>query len=136
MRPSGPAQAAAPGHRGQDPAHDPPGTAPGCHPLILDKDGTHTHPRVQQWLEAHPRYHWHFTPKGANWLNQLERFFAELTRKRVRRGSFRSVRELQRAIREYVTEHNRHARPFVWTASASKIIRKVRHCKQVLVTGH
>jgi transposase len=78
----------------------------------------------------------HFTPKGANWLNQLERFFAELTRKRVRRGSFRSVRELQRAIREYVTEHNRHARPFVWTASASKIIRKVRHCKQVLVTGH
>ena len=104
--------------------------------LILDNYGTHTHPRVEQWLEAHPRYQFHFTPKGASWLNQVERFFAELTRKRIRRGSFRSVREMERAIREYVAEHNRHARPFVWTASASQIIRKVRNCKRALVTGH
>jgi len=104
--------------------------------VILDNYGTHTHLRVQQWLEAHPGYHFHFTPKGASWLNQVERFFAELTRKRIRRGSFRSVPELERAIRQYVAEHNRHARPFVWTASASQIIRKVRHCKQALVTGH
>jgi len=75
-------------------------------------------------------------PRGASWLNQVERFFAELTRKRIRRGSFRSVRELERAIRDYVAEHNRQARPFVWTASASQIIRKVRNCKQALVTGH
>ena len=104
--------------------------------LILDNYGTHTHPRVEQWLEAHPRYQFHFTPKGASWLNQVERFFAELTRKRTRRGSFRSVRELERAIRDYVAEHNRQARPFVWTASASQIIRKVRNCKRALVTGH
>lgn len=67
---------------------------------------------MEQWLEAHPRYHCHFTPKWASWLNQVERFFAELTRKRIRRGSFRSVPALQRAIREYVAEPNRHARPF------------------------
>jgi len=89
----------------------------------------HTHPRVEQWLEAHPRYHFHFTPKGASWLNQVERFFAELTRKRIRRGTFRSVGELEWVIREYVAEHNRHARPFARTASPSRVIRKVRHCK-------
>lgn len=84
--------------------------------LILDNYGTHTHPKVQHWLEAHPRYRFHFTPKGASWLNQVERFFAELTRRRIRRGTFRSVGELERAIREYVAAHNQRARPFVWTA--------------------
>lgn len=104
--------------------------------LILDNYGTHTHPKVQQWLEAHPRYRFHFTPKGASWLNQVERFFAELTRKRIRRGTFRSVRELERAIRDYVAAHNQQARPFIWTASATSIIRKVRRCKEALVTEH
>ncbi len=104
--------------------------------LILDNYGTHTHPKVQQWLAAHPRYHFHFTPKGASWLNQVERFFAELSRKRLRRGTFPSVRALEQAIRDYIAEHNKHARPFQWTASAASIIRKVRQCKKVLVTGH
>jgi len=104
--------------------------------LILDNYGTHTHPKVLEWLEAHPRYRFHFTPKGASWLNQVERFFAELTRQRIRRGTFRSVRELEKAIQDYVRAHNHRARPFVWTATASKIIRKVRRCKEVLVTGH
>jgi transposase len=104
--------------------------------LILDNYGTHTHPKVLEWLEAHPRYGFHFTPQRASWLNQVERFFAELTRQRIRRGTFRSVRELEKAIRDYVRAHNQRARPFVWTATASKIIRKVRRCKEALVTGH
>jgi hypothetical protein len=104
--------------------------------LILDTQGAHTQPRIEQGLEAHPRYQFPFTPKGAGWLNQAERFLAERTRKRIRRGSFRGVRERERAIREYRAGHNRHARPFVWTPSASRIIRNVRHCKQALLGGH
>jgi len=83
--------------------------------LILDTQGAHTQPRIEQGLEAHPRYQFPFTPKGAGWLNQAERFLAERTRKCIRRGSFRGVRERERAIREYGAGHNRHARPFVWT---------------------
>ena len=74
--------------------------------LILDNYGPHTHPQVLEWLEAHPRYRFHFTPQGASWLNQVERFFAELTRQRIRRGTFRSVRELEKAIQDYVRAHN------------------------------
>lgn len=104
--------------------------------LILDNYGTHTHPKVQQWLAAHPRYHFHFTPTGASWINQVERFFAEITRKRIRRGTFRSVRELERAIKDYIANHNKRAQPFAWSATAAGIIRKVRHCKEALDTGH
>ncbi len=68
--------------------------------LILDNYGTHTHPKVLQWLEAHPRYRFHFTPTGASRLNQVERFFAELTRQRIRRGTFRCVRELEKASQD------------------------------------
>ncbi len=104
--------------------------------LILDNYGTHTHPKVQEWFADHPRYHLHFTPTGASWLNLIERWFAEISRKRIRRGTFKSVADLIRAIRQYVREYNRDPRPFIWTARASRILRKVRHCKEALETGH
>jgi len=104
--------------------------------LILDNYGTHKHPTVKTWLAEHPRFHFHFTPTGASWLNLVERFFAEITRKRLRRGTFRSVPALIAAIRGYVREHNKDPRPFIWTASASKILRKIKRCKEVLETGH
>lgn len=104
--------------------------------LILDNYGTHTHPAVEAWFAAHPRYHRHFTPTGASWLNLVERFFAEITDKRIRRGTFRSVGELTRAIRDYIHRRNHSPQPFVWTASARSIARKVRHCNEALETGH
>jgi transposase len=103
--------------------------------MILDNYGTHTHPKVQAWFAAHPRYHLHFTPTGASWLNLVERWFAEITRKRIRRGTFRSVAALTQAIREYLREHNKQPRPFIWTATASNIMRKIKHCKEALETG-
>lgn len=104
--------------------------------LILDNYGTHKHPKVQEWFGAHPRYRLHFTPTGASWLNLVERFFAELTEKRIRRGTFQSVRELVRAILAYIRANNQTPRPFTWTATAPSILRKVRHCKRILETGH
>jgi transposase len=104
--------------------------------LILDNYSTHTHPTVKAWMDEHPRFHFHFTPTGASWLNLVERFFAEITRKRIRRGTFRSVPALIAAIRAYVREHNTHPRPFIWTATAAAILRKIKHCKQALETGH
>jgi transposase len=104
--------------------------------LILDNYGTHTHPAVEAWFAAHPRYHRHFVPTSASWLNLVERWFAEITRKRIRRGTFRSVADLIRAIEAYVAHHNRHAEPFIWTATAATILRKVRHCKEALETAH
>ena len=100
--------------------------------LMLDNYGTHTHPKVEEWFAAHRRHHRHFVPTSASWLNLVERWLAEITRKRIRRGTFRSVADLIRAIEAYVTHHNRHAEPFVWTATVSTILRKVRHCKEVV----
>jgi transposase len=104
--------------------------------LILDNYGTHTHPKVTQWFAEHPRYHLHFTPTSASWLNLVERWFAEITRKRIRRGTFTSVPDLISAIRQYTRIYNRNPRPFVWTAKPSAIMRKMRHCKEALETGH
>jgi len=104
--------------------------------LILDNYGTHTHPNVQQWFTEHPRYHLHFTPTSASWLNLVERWFAEITRKRIRRGTFTSVSDLISAIREYLKTYNRNPKPFVWTAKPSTILRKVQRCKEALETGH
>ena len=103
--------------------------------LILDNYGTHKHPEVKKWFAEHDRYHVHFTPTSASWLNQVERWFAEITRKRIRRGTFRSVRELEKAIREYIREHNKAPQPFVWVASANKIITKLRNYKRTLETA-
>ncbi|HXJ80408.1 MAG TPA: IS630 family transposase, partial [Candidatus Methylomirabilis sp.] len=104
--------------------------------LILDNYSTHTHPTVKAWMGTHPRFHFHFTPTGASWLNLVERFFAEITRKRIRRGTFRSVPALIAAIHAYVREHNKNPRPFIWTATPATILRKIKHCKEALETGH
>ena len=103
--------------------------------LVLDNYGTHKHPAVNKWLAVRPRYHVHFTPTSSSWLNQIERWFAEITRKRIRRGTFRSVRDLTKAIQDYIQCYNRNPRPFQWVASASKIIRKVNKYKETLETG-
>jgi transposase len=104
--------------------------------LILDNYATHKTPAVQTWLVAHPRFHLHFTPTGASWLNLVERFFAEITRKRIRRGVFRSVIDLEVAIHSYLAEHNTPPKPFVWTAKPSDILDKVRRGKQALESEH
>lgn len=104
--------------------------------IILDNYSTHTHPKVKDWFSAHPRYLLHFTPTGSSWLNQIERWFAEITNKRIRRGSFSSVKELICAIESYIRNHNKNPKPFVWIARAKSIIRKVRKYKQTLETGH
>ena len=104
--------------------------------LILDNYSTHKHPAVKAWFADHPRYHVHFTPTSASWLNQVERWFAEITRKRIRRGSSRSLHELERAIRDYIRANNKAPQPFQWVATANKIIKKVRKYKRTLETGH
>ena len=103
--------------------------------LVLDNYGTHKHPKVKKWLAARPRYHVHFTPTGSSWLNQIERWFAEITRKRIRRGTFRSVRDLIKNIQDYIRLYNKNPRPFQWVASASRIIRKVNKYKETSETG-
>lgn len=104
--------------------------------LILDNYGTHKHPEVKKWLAQRPRYHLHFTPTSSSWLNQVERWFADITRKQIRRGTFRSVRELIKTIQNYIRTYNQNPRPFHWVASASQIIRKVSKYKETLETGH
>ena len=93
---------------------------------ILDNYGTHKHPKVLAWLARHPRWTFHFTPTSCSWLNAVETFFAKLTRRRLRRGSFPSLVALQEAINRFVEEHNRDPRPFVWTADPDAIVEKVR----------
>src|SRR6266545_852251 len=96
--------------------------------LIVDNYSTHKHQKVQRWLARHPRFHMHFTPTSSSWLNLVERWFRELTTKRIRRGVFHSVPELVEAIEEYLDVHNKNPKPFVWTASVEKILEKVRRC--------
>jgi len=100
--------------------------------LIVDNYATHKHPRVLAWLKRHPRFHMHFTPTSSSWLNMVERWFGEITGKRIRRGVFRSVAELIQAIEGYIEEHNRDPKPFVWTARADQILAKVKRARKVL----
>jgi len=93
--------------------------------LIADNYATHKHPVVQDWLAKHPRFHMHFTPTSASWLNMVERFFRDITTERLRRGVFTSVPELIAAIDDYVAHHNTHPKPFIWTQSARDILQKV-----------
>jgi len=104
--------------------------------IILDNYGTHKHPEVKSWFAVHPRYHVHFTPTGSSWLNQIERWFAEITAKRIRRGTFLSVKELVRAIESYIRENNQRPKPFVWVATANSILKKLKKYKETLDTGH
>lgn len=93
--------------------------------LIVDNYSTHKHANVRQWLAKHPRFHFHFTPTSCSWLNLVERWFREITEKRIRRGVFCSVPELIEAIQQYLDTHNAQPKPFVWTASAEGILAKV-----------
>lgn len=93
--------------------------------LVLDNYGTHKAPKVQQWFVKHPRYHLHFTPTSASWLNQVERWFAKITGQRIRRGSFHALKDLEAAIAGYIATHNENPKPFVWTASADMIFAKI-----------
>jgi len=104
--------------------------------LIVDNYGTHKHPRVKSWLRRHPRFHLHFIPTSSSWLNLVERWFREITDKRLRRGSFRSVPELIAAIREYLEGHNQNPKVFVWSAPVERILTKIAKCKEVLDALH
>jgi len=104
--------------------------------LIADNYATHKHPTVKAWLAKHPRFHMHFTPTSASWLNQVERFFGLITSHRIRRGVFKSVDELEAAIIDYLDQHNAQPKPFVWTKSAGEILEKVARAKQALESHH
>jgi transposase len=104
--------------------------------LIVDNYATHKHENVRNWLVKHPRFHLHFTPTSSSWLNLIERWFGELTRKRIRRDSFYAVSELIAAIDQYIRANNEQPKPFVWTAKVDDILTKVGRCKAVLETLH
>lgn len=104
--------------------------------LIADNYGTHKHPRVKSWLRRHPRFHLHFIPTSSSWLNMVERWFREITDKRLRRGTFRNASELIAAIEEYLNNHNQNPKVFVWTASVERIMAKVAKCKEALDALH
>ncbi len=104
--------------------------------LIVDNSSTHSTPEVKGWLGRHRRFHLHFTPTSSSWLNLVERWFAELSRRRIRRGTFNSVAELVRAIEEHITLNNAHPKPFEWHACADLILAKVARCKEALGAEH
>lgn len=100
--------------------------------LIVDNYATHKHPKVMKWLKRHPRFHIHFTPTSSSWLNLVERWFREITDKRIRRGVFRNVNELETAIMSFIDQHNESSGSYTWTAKADAIIEKVTRAKAVL----
>lgn len=105
--------------------------------LILDNYQTHKTPTIHRWLAQRPRFHLHFTPTGASWLNLVERWFATLTSKRVRRGVFRSTRQLESAIKDYLEVYNEDPKPFAWTKTADEILEAVaRFCSRISDSGH
>jgi len=104
--------------------------------LIVDNYATHKTPAVKRWLKRNPRFHLHFTPTSGSWLNMVERFFGEISRKRIRRGVFKSVAELERDIMDYLKNHNADPKPYVWKKSAAEIFQKVARAKQALESLH
>jgi len=104
--------------------------------LIADNYATHKHPKVKAWLARHRRFHMHFTPTSASWINQVERFFGTITEDRIRRGVFTSVRQLEAAIRDYLEHHNADPSPFIWTAQTAAILEKVARGRQALESQH
>jgi transposase len=104
--------------------------------LIVDNYAAHKHPKVWALLDRHPRFHFHFTPTSASWLNTIEGFFAKLTRQRLKRGVFNGIVELQAAINRYLAETNDHPKPFTWAADPEAIVEKVRRGKQALESTH
>lgn len=103
--------------------------------VILDNLSTHKSPPVEQWLRRHPRVHFHFIPTSSSWLNLVERWFAEITRERIRRGTFESVPALVTAIGEYLKQYNEAPRPFVWTKDADMILERISKCPKPLSAG-
>jgi transposase len=105
--------------------------------LVLDNYGTHKTPLIHRWLAKRPRYHLHFTPTGASWINLVERWFATLTERQIRRGAHRSTRELEAAIRRYLLLYNEAPKPFRWTKTADEVLASVaRFCHRISGTGH
>ena len=104
--------------------------------VVLDNYGSHKHPKVRAWLSRHPRWTFHFTPTSASWLNAVEGFFANLTRRRLKRGTFHSLVDLQAAINRYLAEHNHSPKPFTWTADPDRIIAAANRGYQVLESLH
>ncbi len=104
--------------------------------VILDNYAAHKHPKVRQWLDRHERFTFHFTPTSCSWLNAVEGFFAKLTKRRLKRGVFRSIADLQAAINRFLDEHNAESKPFTWTADPDKIIAAVRRGHQALDSIH
>ena len=100
--------------------------------VICDNYATHKHAKVKAWAERNPRFHFHFTPTGASWLNMVERFFRDLTDKALRRGSFYNVDDLVGAIDQHINAHNADPKPFIWTASANDILTKVKRARRAL----
>jgi len=103
---------------------------------IVDNYATHKHPKVREWLARHPRWTFHFTPTSTSWLNAVEGFFAKLTRRRLKRGVFRSVADLQAAINRFVAETNSDPKPFVWTADPKRVLAAVKRGKEKLESIH
>ena len=105
--------------------------------LVMDNYASHKHPKVRTWLAQHPRFHVHFTPTYASWLNQVERWFALITQRAIRRGSFRSTKQLVARIDQFVQNYNHNCQPFIWTATADSILAKIeRLCNIISGTGH
>ena len=105
--------------------------------LVLDNYGTDKTAMIHKWLLRHPRYHLHFTPTSASWINQVERWFAEITNKQIRRGSYRSTRELEQAIEDYLAVYSEDPKPFIWTKSADDILESLKNCcTNISNTGH
>jgi transposase len=98
--------------------------------IIVDNYGTHKTPLIRKWFAKRPRFHVHFTPTYGSWMNLVERWFAEITNKRIRRGVFRSVKELEAATREYIEVHNENPKPFVWTKTADQILASIARFAQ------
>jgi transposase len=105
--------------------------------LVLDNYGTHKTPMIKRWLIRHPRFHLHFTPTSGSWLNMVERWFAELTTKKIKRGAHRSVRELERDIRDWIAHWNENPKPYVWVKPAEKILASIsRYCQRIYDAAH
>jgi len=105
--------------------------------LVVDNYATHKHPKVRRWLAARPRWHVHYTPTYGSWLNQVEIWFNLITQRAIRRGSFRSVKDLVANIDRFVDDYNANSKPFVWTATADSILQKIRRlCEVIVGTEH
>jgi len=105
--------------------------------LIMDNYGTHKTRQIRDWLARHPRFQVHFTPTYSSWINQVERWFAALTEKQIRRGTHRSVKELETAIKLYLATYNADPRPFVWVKTADQILKSIeRFCLRTSLAGH